>query len=429
MKIVLCTLTVIAALAQPVPPAAPAPPMPPSPPKAPRAAMFGPNMGMNFYFQDRFRDREEDQANRDYERGRRAMEKRQWDVALTHFNDVAQGKQKADAALYWKAISLAKLGKGSEAVAALATLRKTYPQSRWAPDAAKLSAEISQGQSRAASAESATDDELKLVAMSSLAHGDPERAVPLLEKYLERRSAPQMQDRALSLLSRIDNPKAAEIVARVAKGDANPDLQIRAVRHLGSNSKKSNQELLNSIYASSTDVGVRRAVIQGYAHSSNRERLLAIAKGDSNVEMRKEAIQQLGHVGAGSQLYDLYAAESSTDVRSRILRSLATSGNTSRLIELARNEKDATLRQQAIQHLGSTRSPAAAEALAAMYKETTDTEMRKRILRSLAAQRNATQLIAVAKAEKDPEMKRLALQHLSGMRSPEATEYFAELLK
>jgi hypothetical protein len=56
-------------------------------------------------------------------------------------------------------------------------------------------------------------------------------------------------------------------------------------------------------------------------------------------------------------------------------------------------------------------------------------EMRKRILRSLAAQRNATQLIAVAKAEKDPEMKRLALQHLSGMRSPEATEYFAELLK
>ena len=422
----------------PMPGIAEKPPMPPIPPmvaKMPKfdfawdGPMFSKFAGVpGFAFQPR--DRATEQAEREYERGSRALDQRKWDQAVAHYNEVVNlGKTRADAALYWKAYALAKLGRGAEAQSALDALTKSHPQSRWLNDAKALSVEISHAAGKPVSPEDETDNDIKLMAINALLQSDPERSVPLLENLLQTKSSPKLRERALFVLSQSNSPKAREVVARVAKGQFNPDLQMKAIQSLGVHGGKQNQQLLAEIYGSTNDTSIRRQILRSYMVSGQREPLLAAAKSDSSPELRAQAIELLGAMGASSQLSDLYSSESSVDVRDRILRALFTSGNVPKLIEVAKGEGDAKLRARAIQYLGTTNSPQAADALVGIYNSNSDAETRGRVLRALFTQNNAKQLVEIARKETNPELKKAAVQHLSHMRSKEATDYLVELLK
>ena len=116
-----------------------------------------------------------------YERGQKALDSRRWDEALANFGEVAaRGGTRADGALYWKAYTQYKLGRSSDALATIEELRTKHSTSRWLDDAKALEAEVRSAQGRPPSPESVDDEELKLLAINSLAHSDPERAIPML---------------------------------------------------------------------------------------------------------------------------------------------------------------------------------------------------------------------------------------------------------
>ena len=46
-------------------------------------------------------------------------------------------------------------------------------------------------------------------------------------------NSPKVKDRALFVLSQSHSARAREIIAGVASGNANPDLQLRAIRYIG----------------------------------------------------------------------------------------------------------------------------------------------------------------------------------------------------
>ena len=74
------------------------------------------------------------------------------------------------------------------------------------------------------------------MALRGLMNSDPEQALPIIEKMLTGANSPKVKDRALFVLSQSDSARAREIIANVAKGNANPDLQLRAIqlsRHHG----------------------------------------------------------------------------------------------------------------------------------------------------------------------------------------------------
>src|SRR5688500_7645680 len=74
------------------------------------------------------RDREE----RMYEEGQAALEEGRWQRAIERFSDVVQEKAaRADAAMYWRAYALDKIGQKAEALAAASELIKSYPLSKW----------------------------------------------------------------------------------------------------------------------------------------------------------------------------------------------------------------------------------------------------------------------------------------------------------
>jgi HEAT repeat protein len=320
---------------------------------------------------ERGRSRDDD---RNYERGQKALDNRRWDEALELFTQVAgAGGPRADGALYWKAYAYGKLGRRDDALAAIAELRKSYASSRWLDDTKVLELELRQASGQPVKPESENDEELKLMALNGLVQSDPDRALPLLENLLKTSTSAKLKERAIFVLAQSNSTRGKQLLEQVARGGAgNPDLQLKAISYIAATSKKTdNRALLWEIYSGSSDVQVKRAILNG----------------------------------------------------------LMAARDTDHLLQVAKSEKEPMLRRTAIQALGSMDSPQTADALVAIYASETDPAIKRNILDSLHGQRNAKAIVDLARKETDPAMKREIVSRLSNMKSKEASDYLMELLK
>jgi hypothetical protein len=208
-----------------------------------------------------------DSDDRAYERGQRALDRRNWDEALESFTQVAgSGGSRADGALYWKAYTLAKLGRRDDALAAIAELRKSYATSRWLDEAKALELEVKQASGQKPSPEAENDEELKLMALNGLVQSDPERALPLLTNLLKTSSSPKLKERALFVLAQSNSPQGKQLLEQSgARQAGNPDLQLKAISYIAATSKENRQPAAAvEIYSSSNDNQVKRAALSGH---------------------------------------------------------------------------------------------------------------------------------------------------------------------
>jgi len=372
--------------------------------------------------------RAQDTDERYYRSGKSYLDRKEYDKAVDAFNRVIENKgSRSDGALYWRAYAQNRLGKREDALASLAELQKSYPSSRWLDDAKALQQEI-RAQNGQVSPESATDEDLKLLAIGSLMNSDPERAAPLLENLLKSTNSARVKERALFVLAQNHSPKSREVLASVAKGGSNPDLQLKAIEYLGIYGGRENLQMLVDIYKGSNDVHIKRSILNSFMVSGSRENLLAVAKSESNPELKVQAIQLLGNAGGSADLAQLYAGESSPEVKRAIIQGLFISGNTDKLIELAKSEKDDSLRHTAINQLGVMGRSKTGPALAGMYAQETNADNKKSIINALFIQNNAPALVEIARKETDINMKKTIIQQLSVMHSKEATDYLMEIL-
>lgn len=366
--------------------------------EAARAGILAQTAGVKVFTRDR--------DDRDYRRGKGALEKRDWQGAVEYLQQVIDNKgPQTEGALYWKAYALNKLGRRQEATEALAELQKAYPSSGWINDAKALEVEVKRATGQNTPPESESDEDLKLLAINSLMNSDPERALPLLEKLLKGSNPPALKERALFVLASSRTPRANEILLQTAKGGSNPELQLKAVEYLGvmGGGRQENGALLALVYQSSKDRNVRAAVLRSYMISQDKTRLFEAAKSEPDPELRRDAIRFLGSIHADR--------------------------DTSRfLAELARNEKDPKIQAAAIHSLGIQHSAESSEALAGLYQALSAADAKRRVIESLFMQQNAKALIDVARKETDAGLKREAVEKLSLMRSKESTDFMMELL-
>ena len=373
---------------------------------------------------------DDDRADDLYVEGRDAIEDGKYDRAIDRFNKLIELKtNRTDAALYWKAYSLAKIGQRAEALNTLADLQKRFADSRWSKDAKSLEVEVRQASGQTVTPASQDDDDIKLMALRGMMSSDPEQALPIIEKVLSGTNSPKVKDRALFVLSQSRGARARDIIAGVAKGNSNPDLQLKAIRYLGIMNGTENRQLLADVYKSSPDSAVKRAILRSFMVAGDRERLLSVAKTETASELRGEAVHQLGVMHAGAELNDLYQTETSAEVKKRILQAMFIGGQSDKLIELAKSEKDPELRKSAIHNLGLMRNAGTTGALTAIYASDTSTDVRKAVVNALFIQNNAKALVDLARAEKNPDMKKEIVSRLSIMKSKDATDYLLELLK
>jgi len=162
--------------------------------------------------EDAMREKERAQRYREregsyYEQGQNALDSGKWDRAVSSFDRVIELKSaKTDAALYWKAYAQNKLGQRPEALTTIGVLSKDYPKSRYLSDAKALEVEVKQNGGQGVNAAAESDEDIKLLALSSLQNS--EEAIPVLQKVLQGTGSPRLKARALFVLAQSNSPKA-----------------------------------------------------------------------------------------------------------------------------------------------------------------------------------------------------------------------------
>jgi hypothetical protein len=375
------------------------------------------------------RDREQEKLDRQqelYDNGREALDDDHYEKAAAEFAELAKlnGPQ-TDAALYWKAYAENRLGKKTAALATISDLKTKFAQSRWKKDAEALEIEVRQSTGQPIKPREGGDDDLYNLALQGLMNSSPERAIPLLGKKLNSSASVKDKSKLLFILAQSGQPQAMEILANIARGQSNPELQSKAVEYLSMFGGDKSHKLLNDIYSSSNDESVRRAVIRSYLLSGDKASLFAAAKNEKNESLRREAIRTLGLTGGTSELDQLYKAETSTDLKREILQAFFLSGDSARMEQAALNEKDIELRRAAIRNLGLMGH---SDLLQSIYAKETDRSLKDEVLNAYFISGNAKALVAIAKTEKDPSLKKEAVQKLSLMGSKEGNDYLMEIL-
>ena len=403
------------------------------------------------------RDRDQERADRQqelYDDGREALDEDRYQQAEDKFSELASmnGPQ-TDAALYWKAYAQNRQAKKDSALASVAELKRRFPKSRWLKDAEALQIEVQQSTGQKPNPESLSDNSLKVLALQALLNSDPDRAMPIVQKILNGPGSPKEKAKVLFMVAQSGSPDAMLVLAGIARGQNNPELQRKAVEYLGIfggvsggvqggveggvkggvkggvRGGPSAHQILAEVYATTTDASVKRAVLRSYMISGDKQSLFNAAKSEKDESVKRDAIRQLGLVGGQAELQQLYQSEPSTDVRREILQGFFLAGDSQKLVEAAQNEKDIELRRTAIRNLGLVGGDAAAAALQSLYARETDRSLKEEVLNAYFLSGNAKALVAIAKSEKDPELKKVAVQKLSLMNSKEGNEYLMELLE
>jgi HEAT repeat protein len=323
-------------------------------------------------FFSRGRDQEA-QAEALYNQARQSIDQARYERAIEQLDRLMNlaGSTRTDAALYWKSYALAKQGQRPEALTALADLMKRFADSRWLKDARALEVEVRQASGQSVSPDAQNDEELKLLALRGIMQSDPERALPMIEKILAGSSSVKLRENALFVLSQSRSPKARDIIAGIAKGGANPDLQLRAIRYLGAIGGPENRQLLDEVYRGTTDRATKRAAMQALMAGGDTDKLIDIAKNEKDPEVRRMAIRYLGsnpNAKTGEALRSIYGADTATDVRREVINALSRRDAGATLVELARIEKDPMLKKEIVQRLSNIKSKEATDYLLELLK-------------------------------------------------------------
>jgi HEAT repeat protein len=365
-----------------------------------------------------------------YADGTRAIDENRWPDAVGLFDRVAQMHgEHAEGALYWKAYAENKEGQSANALSTCGELRKSYPKSRWLDECGALEIEIRGKSGQPVSPQAETDENLKLLALNALMQQDQAQAVPILQKILSGNQSDELKSRALFVLAQSQSPQAQALISQIAQGQSGPALQIKAIRMLATQGKRAD-DTLASIYQHSTDVQVKRVILQSYLITGDSAKLLEAARQETNPELVKTAIHTLGAMSAGQDLLTMYRATNNAQTKADIINSLIPAGHNgvAPLTEIAQFEQDPELRRKAIRNLGIAGGMSVAPALVATYQKNTDVETKRAAAQALFLANDAQDLVTLARAEKDMEMKKYLVQQLSLMHDQEATKYMLEIL-
>ncbi|HET9400845.1 MAG TPA: HEAT repeat domain-containing protein, partial [Candidatus Acidoferrales bacterium] len=350
---------------------------------------------------------EADEQNREdelYNDGTDYIDEAKWDRALDKFQRVIDmhGKR-TDAAMYYKAYALNKLGQRDEALAATAALEKSYPQSKWVNDAKALDIEM-RARTNPVSPEAESDCELKLLALQGLSQADPDKAVPILEKMLKGDTCPKVGQQALFVLAQSSSQQARDLMANIARGKVNPELQRKAIQNIALFEGGYGRQVLAQLYGELGDADLKKRVLNAFMLSGDRQHLLEVAKTEKDPQLRAEAIRQMGLMGARDDIWQMYQQEQDVQVKKEILQALFLAGDREHVNQLARNEKDRSLKLAAINDLGLM-GKSSDPMLMEIYNSDPDPEIRKKVLNSIFLANDRERMAELAKNEKDRNTK------------------------
>jgi len=258
-----------------------------------------------------------------YTAGTRAMDEHRWPDAVAAFDKVILEKgERTDAALYWKAYSLNKLGKTPLAIATCEQLQSQFAASTWNKDCKAISVEA-QSDSEALATDKAkvrtdrvrpyvrvepfkfdmrgedsgvtrgSDEDLKLLALNSLLNKDPTTALPLLRGILSGNQSLNVKKHALFVLAQSKSPEAEGILRDAALGKLDPQLQGQAIQAMAVFQGKRANDTLAEVYRTTTDTKIKKSIISAMFITRDAPRMVEMAKNEKDLELKRTIVSQL----------------------------------------------------------------------------------------------------------------------------------------
>ncbi|WP_263382113.1 HEAT repeat domain-containing protein [Granulicella arctica] len=245
-----------------------------------------------------------------YAAGTNAMNEHRWNDAVTSFDKVINAKgSHTDAALYWKAYSLNKLGNKPLALATCYQLRSHYTSSPWNKDCRALgidlrvdvgvdnvvvpaihpTTELRLDMTRA----NGSDEDLKMLALNSLLHQDPSRAIPVLRSILAGNQPMELKKHAIFVLAQSKSPEAEAVLHDAVTGKMDPVLQRQAIEMMGVFEGKRANDTLAEVYRTTSDPQVKKSVISAFFISQDAPRLVELARNEKDLNLKRSIVSQL----------------------------------------------------------------------------------------------------------------------------------------
>ncbi len=258
-----------------------------------------------------------------YAVGTRAMDEHRWPDAVSAFDKVINEKGKrVDAAFYWKAYSLNKLGKTPLAAATCDQLHSQFADSPWNKDCAVISMD-EQVDPKAMADDKikvrvdrvrpyvkvapygvyvdggdngvprGSDEDLKILALNSLLNKDPITALPLLRGILSGNQPINVKRHALFVLAQSKSPEAESILRDAALGKLDPQLQGEAIRSMAVFQGKKANDTLAEAYRMTTDPKIKKSIISAMFITKDAPRMVEMARNEKDLELKRAIVSQL----------------------------------------------------------------------------------------------------------------------------------------
>lgn len=147
-----------------------------------------------------------------------------------------------------------------------------------------------------------------------------------------------------------------ERLATAAKSEKTLELKKEAIRQLG---VMGDHKTLSELYASESDRQIKEQILQGLFVGGAVDKLIELARNERDPELQKKAINNLGLTGsqkAGETLVAMYNSSSDRGVKGAVLNALFLQNNGKALVEIARKESNPELKREAVQKLSITHS-------------------------------------------------------------------------
>ena len=188
-------------------------------------------------------------------------------------------------------------------------------------------------------------------------HGGPEARTVLAEVY----STTSDVDVKRRILRAFMTAGEKDRLFKAAQGEQNPELRMEAVSQLGAMGA---HEELWQLYQKEPSADVKRRIIRSMMAGGSIDRLIELAKSEQNPELRREAVRALGQqrsARTADVLLQIYASDSNVDVKKSVVNALFIQDNATALVGLARKEQDVTMKKEIVSRLSNMRSKVATD--------------------------------------------------------------------
>src|SRR5256714_2917171 len=233
------------------------------------------------------------------------------------------------------------------------------------------------------------DNDDRIAALNALLQMDAERAMPILEKVLQRRDpcSAALRRKAVFLVSQKRTDQTANILMKVARTD--PDQEVREQAVFWLSQVPGSTGLLEGILKGNGDESIKEKALFSISQQNEprAQQILRDFAGreSENSDLREKAIFYLGQRRSSENtefLRGLYSRIKDEDLREKIMFSLSQqrgAGNEQWLMNIALDPKEnIELRKKALFWAGQ--SGVAVSELARLYDRMGDSEMREHII-------------------------------------------------